>query len=398
MRREKFLKVWWFFFFAVVSLPLLNHCTGIIFSNRLNGDYDLAKDTTFSKQGWWTGGYQEQKDKYLKDNMGFRPDFVRLGRQIDYTLFRESSGKFVGKGGYLFLDEYIYAFLGKDFMGYDSIKKVVQKMQYVQQSFEQEGKTFLLTVAGSKPEYYPERLPKWPGNKKLGPTNREVFAKYCKQYGVNFIDFNDMLWEIKKTNDGPIYAKQSIHWTIYGATFAVDSAIRFIERERNIDLPNPDFSQLIYVDKALDKTDVDLGENLNLAIPIQENFIYPVIKVPRTATTTSMSTIYIGDSFFWLMQADSLAHVNHDYQFWHYFKDVFIEDKPQHNECIAQIKDYNWRAKIDSTDCVMIVYTPLNLKRVGVFIDSVYTYYKEKERIAARKPKATKAPKITLLH
>jgi hypothetical protein len=380
MKGETFKKGLFFFLFAVLSLPFVQHCTDIVLSKKLGGDYDLASDVKFSKQGWWDGSYQEQKDKYVKDNVGFRPDFVRACRQIDFTFFRKTGGKVVGKDSYLFIDEYINAFRGKDFMGYDSIKKVVLKMRYVQDKFEEENKTFLLTVAGSKPEYFPEVLPDWPGNKKIGPTNREVFRKYCTEFNVNFIDFNDYLWEVKKVNKGPLYTRQGLHWSRYGATFAVDSVIRYIERERKIDLPNPDFSKLEYTTTCRDDVDNDLGVTLNLAIPIKENFVYAVTTVPRTATTTSISTIYVGDSFFWIMQSDSMAHVNHKYEFWHYFNDIFIEKEDRINHCISHISEgYDWRKKLDSTDCVMILYTPLNLKRVGVFVDSVYKYYKEKE-------------------
>ena len=392
MKKASLKKGLLFFLFAVLCVPFAQHCLGLIGSLPLQGDYDAAGDTQFSIKGWMDGSYQEQKNKYLNDNMGLRPDFVRAGIQFDFTLFAKARNKLVGKENYLFYSNYIDAYTGKDFMGYDKIREEVLKMKYIQDRFREENKSFLFMIAGSKVEHHPEYLPDWPDHTKVGPTNRAVYGHYCDSLAVNFIDFNDYLLELKKTNKGPIFSRQGIHWTRYGAMFAVDSIIRFIERDRKIDLPNPEYPKLEHttVPRGIDN---DMGVSLNLPIPIKEDFIYPVISIPRTSTTNTTSAIYVGDSFFWPLLDDSLTHVNHHYEFWHYFLEVLVKKDDNERHLLTEMASYNWRDKLDSTDCVMIVFTSRNLPDANRFVDSVYDYYKQKEYKSLRKSDLVKKHK-----
>ncbi len=378
MKVETYKKGLFFFILTVLSIPFAQHCLGVITSMQLQGDYDVAPDAQFSLKGWMDGSYQEQKSKHLNDNMGLRADIVRAGIQFDFTLFSKARGKLVGKENYLFYGNYIAAYTGKDFLGYDSIRREVLKMRYIQDKFREENRTFVFMIAGSKAEHHPEYIPSWPGNKKVGPTNRQVYGYYCDSLNVNFIDFNDHLLELKKTNKGPIFSRQGVHWTRYGATFVVDSIIRFLEKDRNIDLPTPVYTKLERTTVARG-ADNDMGVSLNLPVPIKEEFIYPVIELKRTSTTTSTSAIYIGDSFFWTLQDDSLTRVHDRYEFWHYFREVFTEKDGDTRYLSAQIPPYNWREKLDSAECVMMLFTSRNLSEANKSVDSVYEYYKHKD-------------------
>ncbi len=75
------------FIVVILLLPLLQHSFSIIVSGPLNGLYAEVPDTAFSLKKWLNGSYQHQKELYLNEKTGFRPDMVRLNNQIDFSLF-----------------------------------------------------------------------------------------------------------------------------------------------------------------------------------------------------------------------------------------------------------------------------------------------------------------------
>lgn len=359
---------------AVLCMPLVQYNLNIFKPGELIGYYEPAADAKFTKQEWWGGTYQEQKDKYINDHVGFRPDLVRLNNQIDFSLFRVIHAITVlGKDEYIFYEGYIDSYLGKDFLGSAYIGDVAIKMKYLNDEFRKEGKTFALVISASKADVFHEYISDKPTRVKQPHTNREVYKQYCDSLGVPCIDFNDMFLELKKT-EPMIFARQGIHWTRYGAMFAVDSLYKFIEQDRHIDLP--DF-KLYYVKTDKPRgADNDVGSALNLIYPIQETFVYPVITFTNDTLKEKPSAVYIGDSFMWLLLDDSLAHMhkNNKIDFWHYFKEVFHDDK------LLTIDNFDWRSELDKTDCVIIAYTTINMHHVKKFVDAAYVYYKEKEQ------------------
>src|SRR4051812_6256237 len=92
------------FLFLVLALPGLNLLFPFIESGKLLGDVHLAPDTSFTTGAWLAGRYQQQKEKYFNDNIGFRPDFVRLNNELDYLLFQKlhAADVVLGQHGYLF--------------------------------------------------------------------------------------------------------------------------------------------------------------------------------------------------------------------------------------------------------------------------------------------------------
>lgn len=115
------------FLLLVLAAPGLNSMFNIVQSAGLQGAIVPEKDTTFSIEAWWTGGYQHQKEKYLNDNIGLRPDLVRLNNQLDYFLFKKLHAQQVvlGKNQELFEDGYIKAYYGQDYIGTARIKELM---------------------------------------------------------------------------------------------------------------------------------------------------------------------------------------------------------------------------------------------------------------------------------
>ena len=198
MTGERKKKILFGLVFTLLSMPLVQYNLNLLKSMELKGYYQSAQDTTFTKQAWWSGGYQEQKTKYINDNVGFRPDLVRISHQVDFSLFNMvHSNGILGKEQYLFYKEYIDAYLGRDFLGYKEIADISSKMKYLHDVFKARNKKFVMVFAPSKADCLPEYLPEHPLDTITGPTNREVYKRYFDSLGIAYIDFNEVFSELK---------------------------------------------------------------------------------------------------------------------------------------------------------------------------------------------------------
>src|SRR5437016_3436145 len=75
------------FIFIILILPMAEHKLQFIESGKLKGGFKAACDSEFSIQSWLDGTYQQQKEKFVNDQTGFRADMIRLYNQIDFSFF-----------------------------------------------------------------------------------------------------------------------------------------------------------------------------------------------------------------------------------------------------------------------------------------------------------------------
>ena len=315
-----------FFISLIIFLPLLEQAFSFIESGKLLGIFDLHPDIKFSPEKWWNGSYQQQKTSYLNDSVGFRPDLVRMNNQIDFSLFKKlhAGDVYIGHDDYLFGKMYVDDYDGRLYMGTETIRGVFIKMKLIQDTLERMGKTFIFTYAPSKPYLFPEKIPDI-----LRPHNGLKIDNYttCKKIGdslhIKQLDFNGLFIAMKDTSKYPLFTKQGCHWSVYGSVLASDTLIKFIERERQIKMPELVLSTIQYSDTARD-ADNDLGKCTNLIFPIcKEKYYYPQYHYNADSIKTKPKTIFIGDSFIWLWIGDGfIQNTTANWEYWYYFHDV----------------------------------------------------------------------------
>src|SRR2546430_75018 len=91
-------------FFVILFLPYLQHRFPVINSGELAGYYSNRQDADFTFSGWFSGAYQSRVNDFYNDQIGFRPDLLRLNAQIDYSLFQklDYGGTTLGNDNYLY--------------------------------------------------------------------------------------------------------------------------------------------------------------------------------------------------------------------------------------------------------------------------------------------------------
>jgi hypothetical protein len=367
-------KILSWFLLVVLLLPLLNMKLKLIESGALEGA-GLADNVTFYRSKWWDGSYQIQKDKYFNDNIGFRPDLVRVINQLNFSLFDKlaAGGVVMDKDQYLYYTDYIEEYTGQSYAGDDQPRETLTKLKKIQDTLERLDKTIVLVYSPSKPYYFPEHVP-GDGIKEGIQTNFKTYFRIGDSLGVHQIDMNRWYASLKNKTRYPLFSKQGIHYTLYGATFAVDSIIRYIEFVRYIKMPHPVYDKIETSFRAR-RTDDDVGKVLNLMFPIKEKFYYPGIVYKPDINVFKPKTIYIGDSFIWPLLFTGIMNSNTNPEFWYYCEHFYNADFDKGSVC-SDMNKYNWQKSMLEADCIIMAYTTTNLVKMQKgFIEKAYEYF-----------------------
>ncbi len=366
-----------FFLFAILFLPMLQKAFPFIKSAPLSGGYQNSADVEFKPDKWFDGSYWDGKSKYLNDHLGFRPDFVRVNNQLDYSLFRKIrvGWKLLGDDSSLCQDTYIYSYLGRDFDGYPYIQEKVTKLKALQDTLARVGKSLIFVYAPSKAYYYPEHIPKKLRDTARGITNLETYKRLGDAAGVNQIDFNAWLPAMKYESKELLYPRQGFHWSVYGSLLAADSLIRYIERLRNIHMVHPVWERIEHTMQARDKDD-DIAKSMNLVVPFtKETFSYPVVRFAGDKTAVKPRVIYVGDSFlFQWMRQWVMENVNSDWQIWYYNRELI--NRTYNEDACQPFNDEYVFEQVGKADVIVIMFTSPNLSKMSNnFVEKMYDHF-----------------------
>lgn len=370
-----------FLLMLIVSFPFLQHCLSFIESGKVNGAVVTVADSTFTWARWWAGDYQRHKNLYLNDNCGARPDLVRLNNEFDYRVFNKlhANGVVIGKDECLYEKFYIDEYNGLDFMGNEVIKGEIIKMKKIQDTLEHLGKTFVFMYAPSKAWYFPDKFPPSLEKKTHGPTNYKTFKRIGDSVGLHQLDFNSWFLAMKDTSKHLLFSPLGTHWTVYGSLLASDSVIKYIERVRNIKMPELKWNEVVFNDTPR-RTDNDLSAGLNLVTHFRrQRFSYPNYFYKEDSRQTKPKAIYIGDSFLWTWTNNRLMHnTNADWAVWYYFNEAWTDKALSGIDPMRYLDNFKWQDDMLNTDCIIVLYTPANFKGFnydGSFVERIYSYF-----------------------
>lgn len=339
----------------------------------LKGVISQPEQNSFTLKEWFSGEYQTAEEKYINETFGFRSLFVRIDNQIAFSLFKraKANGVIIGENNYLYEENYIKAYNGTDFIGTDSISLRMQKLKFISDTLAKLNKNIIIVFAAGKGSYYPEYFPK-KLRMKPGKTNYEYYTKSAKDLGINYIDFNKYFVDNKHKSKYPLYPQYGIHWSNYGMCIAADSIIRYIEKIRNIDLPNLYWTQ---VDLAEAKeSDYDIADGLNIKFKLKSfKMGYPRIQYESESGKTKPSVLVISDSFYWGMYGFGITKAFSNSHFWYYNKQIYPDsfEKPVETSQIS-LKD-----EIARHDVIIIMATEATLPKLGWgFIETLSDFFR----------------------
>lgn len=360
--------------FAPITLMKLD----VFEKQTLEGGITLAEKPEFKKDKYWDLSWQEEFGKYINDNFGCRTWYVQLINQIRYSFFSHTKapGVVIGKDGELFIESYIDDYIGRNYIGKSKIDSTVAKIKTLQDSLSARGKDLIVVFAPGKASFYPELLPDRYISKKKDSTNYNVYASSLKSKNVNFIDLNKWFFNNKGNFKYSVYPKYGTHWNHYGMTVALDTIIKYIEKKRNINLPDLNYDIVNYNSK-LKGNDFDVGILMNLLSPIKKDINpYPFYKITNekeNVTYTKPDVLVVGDSYWWCMVGDDLPkQFFREDEYWFYNRDVVFQNNQQKDK----VKEQNLSSSLAQRDVVILMATEATFYMFPYgFVDNAYKLY-----------------------
>jgi hypothetical protein len=345
---------------VLLTLPLVLSFTRLNRVIPLKGDVQLTQKPEINGKTWFDGSFQGQFEKYVNDNIGFRPWFVRVRNQITYSLYGKLNAAYVirGKEDYFYEINYIKAYNGTDFIGKDTIVERAVQIKLLQDSLQKIDKTLIICIAPGKGSFYPEYFPDEYIIPHTDLTNYHLYKTTFDSLGVNCIDYNGWFKAMKDTSRYILYPKYGIHWSHYGMLLATDSLISLIENKRQIDLPDLKLTNF-KLSKQLNNSDYDIADGLNLVfkLPI-DPLCYPEISWEDTTSKTQPKVIVIADSFYWSMFGTEIWYKSFSPGgFWYYNKQIYPESFSQE----LLVENINQKEAIDANDVFVIMVNEANL-------------------------------------
>jgi hypothetical protein len=299
-----------------------------------------------------------------------------LFNQVDFTFFSipHAARIIVGKNNYLQADSHIEAYLGTDFIGKKYIDDKVSRLKYLQDYFlEKKGVTLLVILAPGKGFYFPEHIPDRYLKLKKNITNNGYYVSQMKKAGINLIDFNQWLVNLKDTSRNILYPKTGIHWSCYGAWLCADSLTRYLEARLDRALPHLVLDSVVHEPVARRKdNDMDRVLNLMWTIPVPE-MSYPVFHHEYRSSLPKPSALFISDSFYWYWHDNGIIkNTFSQEEMWYYDKEVYPLQliRPTNT---AQI---GLDQAIGRQDVVILMQTNAGYGNIGYgFVDRAYEFY-----------------------
>jgi len=367
----------------LISLPGIQYFTGVVKIKKLKGWFTEEPNPSLTLSNWLDGSFQSSKEKYLKQKFGFRPDFVRINNQMDYSLFGDlhANSVIVGKEEYLYEHNYIKAYYGTDFVGDSTVISKVDKLKFIQSVLENKGKKLCIVFAPGKASYFPEYIPEHLQKDHIGRTNYKSYVEYINQTNIPFLDFQDWFLENKSTTEYPLYSKGGIHWSRYGEILVTDSITKYIGELTNRNIPDLVIDK-IEVSNKNQFRDYDIGEALNLLFKQSTStypMAYPSYHIHSDSTTEQVKTLFVSDSFYWGMFNSGFSHSLYGKgQFWFYNQQIY----PDSYTKALNVSDINIVEGVEAHDVVVLMSTDANLFKFAFgFIDQLYDAYKKEESI-----------------
>ena len=351
---EKFKKIGFLLLLAVLFLPMLQTFTHFVDEKPLDGAFVEARKPVISLKTLFNETAQDSLMTWCTEQTGFRKPMIRLNNQLLYSAFGKVSaiGPVKGKDGSTFFEEsYIISYTGETYLGEEKINDNTRQLKLIQDMLRAKGITLMPVFVLGKASYYPELIPDRYIAKRNITNNYQEYLKAFENQGVEMLDFNRWFCDRKGTEEHPIYCNLSAHWTVYAASLAMDSLVRYMEsktqqQQAHFQINGFDTTYLM-------NQDDDLYRMMNLMFPMKHN----TLDQPQFSFSEGYKpkVLAISDSYWWTVWAWNVAlpqNLFSDGGFWFYNKTVYPERDP-----IQNVESIDYRQEIEHQDFVLLVCT-----------------------------------------
>ena len=351
---ERLKKIGFALFLVLLLLPMLQAVFHFVDEKPLDGAFVETPKPEITLKTLFHETAQDSLMTWCTEQSGFRKTMIRLNNQLLYSAFRKISaiGPVKGNNGKTFIEEsYIISYTGETYIGEEQIVNQTRQIKLIQEMLRTKGITLLPVFTVGKASYYPELIPEKYLHRGRETNNYQQYQKAFQDQSVDWIDFNRYFCERKDQFDHPVYCDLSAHWTVYAASLALDSLVRYMETKSQQTQVHSYIES--FDNDGLMNQDDDLYRMMNILLPLPHN----TIDNPHFNFTEGYRprVLAIADSYWWTVWAWNVAlpqHLFTDGGFWFYNKTVYPERDP-----IQQVDALDYKKEIEGQEFVLLVCT-----------------------------------------
>ena len=351
---EKFKKIWFVVLLGILFMPMLQARFHFFEERPLDGAFVEMPKPQVTLKTLFRETVQDSLSTYCTEQSGFRKSLIRLNNQMLYSAFGKISaiGPVKGKDGKIFFEEsYIISYTGETYLGAEKIDETTRQLKLIQEMLKAKHTTLLPVFVLGKASYYPELIPDKYIAKQNVTNNYGAFRESFAKQGLNYIDFNRYFCSKKGAFDHAIYCDLSAHWTVYAASIAVDSIVRYMEQTTQQEQVHPVIEG--FRSDYLMNQDDDLYRMMNIIAPLPRN----IIDQPDFSYTEGYKpkVLAISDSYWWTVWAWNVQlpqNLFSDGGFWFYNRTVYPE-----RSGVTDVTSLNYKEEIEGQDFVLLVCT-----------------------------------------
>ena len=328
----------------------------------LKGAFEQTDTLQLSLKNVISKKWQQNQEAIFQNNLSLKPAIVRAGHEIDYRLFREyhMGDLLLGKNDILFSKSWAKARCCETHLQADSLAVFTKKLGELSRLMKKNNKYFKVIIPPSKEEIYHSYLP----NGYAQDNQQSDYKLLINELKANSIDYWDLLDYYQSAMDTsrfPIYSKTSVHWTTYGAHFAL---LKLLDDMNNFfHNPLPKLAVESISTSTFKGGDGDHEATLNLISRIDDQlFAYPKYSVDSSEGNNYRPTIItLGDSFYWGIKSCWML----PYVFDKNSKYLYYFSKVHYNNSSVKSHLINKKAiasEIANSDGLIILNSSHNLK------------------------------------
>ena len=381
-KKKRIKSMLWVILLIILMLPLIQAEFGIPIVPKVGGWSYKIPNPDLTLESYLTGEYQGKKEEYNRQNVGYKRLFIKPYNQFYYSFFNEAKANsvIIGKENYLFETPYINEYMGKSYIGYDSIVNKIQKLEKINDTLQKKDIQLIVLLAPGKASFYPEFIPEQYDMDKRTTSNYQIYSQLLSNSSVSFLDFHSWFRRMKDTSAFPLFPKTGTHWSSYGEVLASDSLIRYINTLDKIPQKIPSFEILdIEKSKKMRHRDDDIEQGMNLMFDIKDlEMAYPKYEINKHNIPNTTRVLTIADSYYWgLFNLGLSKWVFGNGQFWFYNQQIY----PESTNGPKMVEELKLIEAVEKNDIVLLLSTDATLHRFAFgFIDNLYNaYFKKSE-------------------
>lgn len=376
MERSRILTLLFIAVLAVMLLPELQRRFRIFELPPLEGAFEAIKRPDFSAGRFLNGSFQQETERFIEEKVGFRPLLVRIRNQADFSFYNKAhaEGVIIARKGVVIEEDYMLEYLGRLFIGKNTIDKKLDRIKFLQDTLSQKGIRLAIVFAPGKASFHADLIPKRyrPWDKSL--SNYDYFTRQCRHLGINHLDLNQYFKDMKSSAAYPLYPKYGTHWSTYGMSLAADTLVKYVES-----LSGRSLNQLkhgpVELTSNLRDTDFDGGKSMNLLWkPRSGKMAYPRLAFENDSDKHRPMVLVVADSYYWnIYNAGIPKNIFANEAFWYYYRQVY----PDFYLDQKTVDQLDIRTEIEKQEVILVMITERFLHTAfWHFTDDLYRIYK----------------------